>query len=64
MSSQSDKNKTTQVSDVYGPQQVSKEAEMLKYGIICKTVKNYYYGKYRYTSLGDAIAQAKRDEKA
>ena len=37
------------------------EAEaMAKYGILRATVNYYHLGEFRYTSLQDAIAQAKR----
>ena len=34
--------------------------EMAKYGILRVTVNYYHYGDFRYTSLKDAVAQAKR----
>lgn len=34
--------------------------EMDKYGITCVPVDYYHYGKYRYTNLEDAVAEAKR----
>jgi hypothetical protein len=48
---------TTQ-SDAY----LSIEAvqEMTKYGITCSQTSLFSYGAYRYTNLGDAIAEAKR----
>ncbi|SOD93388.1 hypothetical protein SAMN05421508_10353 [Caenispirillum bisanense] len=38
------------------------EAEMERYGITKTYVAIYSYGEYRYSSLQDAVAQAKRDE--
>jgi hypothetical protein len=40
-----------------GPENV---AEMEKYGITKKPIDYYFYGEYRYTTLRDALAQAKR----
>lgn len=38
------------------------EAEaMARYGIVLVPVDYFHYGKFRYTNLKDAIAQAKRD---
>jgi len=34
--------------------------QMAKYGIICSQVNMFFYEGYRYTSLADAIAEAKR----
>ena len=34
---------------------------MAKYGIVLVPVDYFHYGKFRYTNLKDAIAQAKRD---
>lgn len=42
----------------------SMEAEMTKYGIVQKQTQSFLYGKYKYGSLVDALAQARRDEKA
>lgn len=39
---------------------LTSDAEMAHYGIIRKPVDYFEYGGYRYTSLGDAVAQAKR----
>ena len=36
--------------------------EMAKYGIVRIPVDYYYVGKYRYTNLEDALAQAKRQK--
>jgi len=36
-------------------------AEMARYGIVRKPVDYFHYKSYRYTSLQEAIAQAKRD---
>ncbi len=36
-------------------------ADMTKYGIIRTPVDYFYLGKYRYTDLKDAIAQARRE---
>jgi hypothetical protein len=38
--------------------------EMKKYGIDCVPVDYFHYREFRYTSLRDAIAQAKRDERS
>lgn len=38
--------------------------EMAKYGITCVPVDYFYYGKYRYTNLEDAVAEAKRDQRS
>ena len=37
--------------------------EMAKYGITRVPVDYFHYGKYRYTSLEDAIAEAKRQQR-
>jgi hypothetical protein len=42
---------------------VSAEAEMAKYGITRVPVDYFHYRDYRYTSLEDAIAQARRDDR-
>ena len=34
--------------------------EMDEYGITCVPVYYFHYGKYRYTNLADAVAEAKR----
>lgn len=36
--------------------------EMTRYGINCIPVNWYHFGKYRYSSLKYAIAEAKRQE--
>lgn len=36
--------------------------EMARYGIIRIPVDNFYYREFHYTSLKDAVAQARRDE--
>ena len=36
-------------------------AEMVRYGITEKAVPQYHYREYRYSSLRDAVAQARRD---
>jgi len=38
--------------------------ELAKYGITRTPVDYFYYGKYRYTSLKDAVAEAKRDQRS
>jgi hypothetical protein len=38
--------------------------EMAKYGITRVPVDYFYYGKYRYTNLEDAVAEAKRDQRS
>ena len=38
--------------------------ELAKYGITRAPVDYFYYGKYRYTNLEDAVAEAKRDQRA
>jgi hypothetical protein len=42
------------------PTSPSDEEQMTKYGITRKTVDVFHHGEYRYSNLGDAIAQAKR----
>jgi hypothetical protein len=37
--------------------------EMKRYGITRVPVNYFHYGKYRYTNLENAIAEAKRDQK-
>ena len=54
----SDDNNNTSEKDV-----PTKE-EMKKYGIDCVPVDYFHYREFRYTSLRDAIAQAKRDERS
>ena len=36
--------------------------ELAKYGITRAPVDYFYYGKYRYTNLEDAVAEAKRQQ--
>ncbi|WP_169566751.1 hypothetical protein [Sneathiella limimaris] len=38
------------------------EAEMAKYGIKRVPVDYFFFGKYRYSNLKDALAQAKRNQ--
>jgi hypothetical protein len=38
--------------------------EMAKYGITRVPVDYFFYGKYRYTNLEDAVAEAKRDQRS
>ena len=38
--------------------------EMAKYGITRVPVDYFHYGKYRYTNLEDAIAEAKREQRS
>ena len=38
--------------------------ELAKYGITRVPVDYFYYGKYRYTNLEDAVAEAKRDQRS
>ena len=38
--------------------------ELAKYGITRVPVDYFYYGKYRYTNLKDAVAEAKRDQRS
>jgi hypothetical protein len=38
--------------------------EMTKYGITRVPVDYFCYGEFRYTNLSDAIAQAKRQQRA
>ena len=38
--------------------------KMTKYGITRVPVDYFYYGRYRYTALDDAVAEAKRDQAA
>lgn len=40
--------------------QSEEEAEMTKYGITRERMDYYYVGAFRYTSLKDAIVQARR----
>lgn len=35
--------------------------EMARYGIVLVPVDYFHYGKFRYTNLKDAVAQAKRE---
>ena len=42
------------------PLSLSKEAAL--HGITCVTIEHFEYGGYRYTSLQDAIAEARRRE--
>lgn len=47
--------------DKEGPTLSSEAAkEMDEYGITCVPVYYFHYGKYRYTNLEDAVAEAKR----
>jgi len=39
----------------------SRADEMTKYGITRVPIDYYYYRTFRYTNLGDAIAQAERE---
>ena len=64
MSNQIDTEKSKSISKVYGPLPLTDDEVMSKYGITSRTTETYYYGKYRYSSLNDAIAQAKRDERS
>ena len=36
--------------------------EMAKYGVVRVPVDYFYFGKFRYTNLADALAQAKRQK--
>ena len=38
--------------------------ELAKYGITRVPVDYFYYGKYRYTNLEDAVAEAKRNQRS
>lgn len=40
----------------------SNDDEMARYNITHQTVDVFFWGKYRYSTLTDAISQAKRDE--
>ena len=40
------------------------DEEMSKYGITRVPVDYFCYGEFRYTNLNDAIAQAKRQQRA
>ena len=54
----------TLADDMSDPRSATKPAEaeeMAKYGIALVPVDYFHYGKFRYTNLKDAIAQAKRD---
>jgi len=46
------------------PQGPSADDAMARYGIARVRVDRFHYGEYRYSRLGDAIAQAERDAKA
>ena len=35
---------------------------LVKYGITCVPVNNFYYREFHYTNLKDAIAQSMRDK--
>ncbi len=42
----------------------SKDSELMsRYGIRCVLISQYRYKNYRYSTLSDAVAQAKRDER-
>lgn len=57
----SDKLKDTPTTDEPTPQPKKARAkEMAKYGITRVPVDYFHYGDFRYTSLKDAVAQAKR----
>ena len=60
--STSDKSKGTPTTDrpATQPKKMLPE-EMAKLGITRVPVDYYHYGVFRYTSLKDALAQAKRD---
>lgn len=47
-------------SDAQAPSGPENAAEMEKYGITKKPIDYYFLGEYRYTTLRDALAQAKR----
>lgn len=47
-------------TDALAPSGLENVAEMEKYGITKKPIDYYFYGEYRYTTLRDALAQAKR----
>ncbi len=38
--------------------------KMVKYGITRVPSDYFYYGRYRYTTLEDAVAEAKRDQRS
>ncbi len=42
------------------PRELNNAATMDQYGITSTEVKYYHYGGFRYSSLHDAVAQAKR----
>lgn len=44
------------------PPSLEDEQEMERYGIIRIPVDYFHYGRYRYTNVRDAIAEAKRDQ--
>ena len=61
----SDKLKDTPKTDEPTPQPKKARArEMAKYGITRVPVDYFHYGKYRYTNLEDAVAEAKRGERS
>ncbi|MGE0409487.1 MAG: hypothetical protein AB7P23_09540 [Amphiplicatus sp.] len=51
----------TQQAEINSVEASDAEKEMTKYGIKMVTLNYFYYGKYRYTDLRDAVAQAKRE---
>lgn len=40
---------------------IAEAEEMARYGIVLVPVDYFHYGKFRYTNLKDAVAQAKRE---
>jgi hypothetical protein len=51
-------------TEASAPVDQSHADEMIKYGITCVPVDYYYYRKFRYSNLADAIAQAEREFKS
>jgi hypothetical protein len=46
------------------PDPTNAEAEMKRYGISKSTVDYFHYKQYRYTTLAEAVNQAKREEQS
>lgn len=46
------------------PGDKSPSDKMVKYGITRSPIDYFYYGRFRYTSLEDAVAEAKRDQRS
>jgi hypothetical protein len=46
------------------PDATTAEADMKSYGISKSTVDYFHYKQYRYTTLAEAVNQAKREEQS